>query len=94
MSYLPGPWYTNINKKSATVCSVDHGKVYTISTFDNPKLTHEANIANAKLCAAAHDMLKALEQIAFGAAFVPADTHTEIHRLASIARDAVAKARV
>lgn len=58
-NHTPGPWTVN----GKTVKSVDHGHHYTVARVDNPKFTPEANAANARLIAAAPDLLAALRAL-------------------------------
>ena len=60
MKHAPGPW----NVKNLRVQCVDHGKHYTVAMANNKQFTEEANAANARLIAAAPDLLKTLETLA------------------------------
>ena len=59
MTHTPGPW-ANIGN---SVTSIDHGTRYTIAKVGNDKFIAEANAANARLIAAAPDMLHTLRDI-------------------------------
>lgn len=56
-AHTPGPWH----HAGGGVRAVDHGKWFRIGVFDSRKLTREGNEANARLAAAAPDLLAALE---------------------------------
>lgn len=54
--HTPAPWTVS----GKQVKSIDHGKRYTVATANNPKFTDEANASNARLIAAAPDLLACL----------------------------------
>ena len=54
--HAPGPWVTS----GQTVKSVHHQRHYAVARVHNPLFTPEANAANARLIAAAPDLLAAL----------------------------------
>lgn len=57
--HTPAPWTVS----GKQVKSIDHGKRYTVATANNPKFTDEANASNARLIAAAPDLLAALQMV-------------------------------
>lgn len=57
--HTPAPWTVS----GKQVKSIDHGKRYTVATANNPKFTDEANASNARLIAAAPDLLAALIEL-------------------------------
>ena len=79
-AHTPAPWTVS----GKQVKSIDHGKRYTVATANNPKFTAEANASNARLIAAAPELLAALEVIALG--------NTDPDQMVEIARDAIAQA--
>ncbi len=87
-SHAPGPWTV----KNGVVSFIDHGKRYAIARVSNsPLITGEGHEANARLIAAAPDLLAAL--IAFrdeGAGFV--GWHSKYERAIVLARSAIAAA--
>ena len=56
--HTPAPWTVS----GKQVKSIDHGKRYTVATANNPKFTDEANASNARLIAAAPDLLAVLQE--------------------------------
>jgi hypothetical protein len=54
----PGPWSADGN----TVYALDHGKHYTIARANGARLTDEAQVATARLIAAAPQLAEALRQ--------------------------------
>jgi len=87
-SHAPGPWTV----RNRTVSFIDHGKRYAIARVSNsPLITGESHEANARLIAAAPDLLAAL--IAFrdeGAGFV--GWHPNYERAIELAQSAIAAA--
>jgi hypothetical protein len=88
INHVPGPWRVY----GLAVKWVSHGQWRILAKAGGTGLTIEANMANAKLIAAAPDMIAALERIAD-----MRDTEgnaIEMHRdeLRGIARAAIAKA--
>ena len=57
MIYSPGPWLV----KASSIQAIDHGTKYTIARVGNPKLSAEGVAGNAKLIAAAPDLLTAAQ---------------------------------
>ena len=57
--HTPAPWTVS----GKQVKSIDHGKRYTVATANNPKFTDEANASNARLIAAAPELLIALRDL-------------------------------
>lgn len=55
MSHAPGPWQID----GQAIKSIDHGRRYTVATVMNNSFTPEANAANARVIAAAPDLLNA-----------------------------------
>lgn len=60
-SPVAGPWHVVGN----CVKCIDHGRYYTVARVHNPKFTPEGNEANARLIAAAPELLEALESMLF-----------------------------
>lgn len=59
-SHAPGPWTV----RNKTVSFIDHGKRYAIARVSNsPLITGEGHEANARLIAAAPDLLDALRDL-------------------------------
>lgn len=59
-SHAPGPWTV----RNRTVSFIDHGKRYAIARVSNsPLITGESHEANARLIAAAPDLLVALRDL-------------------------------
>lgn len=58
-THIVGPWINDCG----SIKAIDHGKRFTIASVKSQKLTDEGNVANAKLIAAAPDLLKALKDI-------------------------------
>lgn len=79
--HTPGPWAVSGNQ----VKSIDHGKRYTVATANNSKFTDEANANNARLIAAAPDLLVALQKIDANAA-------ESVEWIRRVAREAITKA--
>ena len=57
--HAPAPWTVS----GKQIKAIDHGKRYTVATANNPKFTPEGNAANARLIAAAPDLLAALQMV-------------------------------
>lgn len=55
-AHTPAPWTVSGNQ----IKSIDHGKWYTVAMANNPKFTNEANANNARLIAAAPELLACL----------------------------------
>lgn len=81
--HTPSPWTVS----GKQVKSIDHGKWHTVATANNPKFTDEANASNARLIAAAPELLAALEGLLN--ALPSATTHPAI----KAARAVIAKAK-
>jgi len=87
----PGPWFI----KDSHVLSIDHGKYYIVANVHNVNFTPAANKANARLIAAAPDLLAALRSIITANDAPPGATMGEAkvcEHYAAIARAAIAKA--
>ena len=56
MKHTPGPW----TAKKGYIQAISHATYFSIASVKSQKLTDEGNAANAKLIAAAPDMLAAL----------------------------------
>ena len=85
-AYAPGPWAVF----GKTVSSIDHQHRYAVARVGNEKLTPEANAANARLIAAAPDLLAALQTLLIGCESAGHDTG--ISWAKEQARDAIARA--
>lgn len=81
--HTPGPWTVS----GKQVKSIDHGKRYTVATANNSKFTDEANANNARLIAAAPELLAALEDLLSATE----ETYDNRHERQA-ARDAIAQA--
>ncbi len=57
--HCPGPWKV----EGSAIKYVDHGNWLTIATAQNYRFTNEGNAANARLIAAAPELLAALQSI-------------------------------
>lgn len=57
--HAPGPWIVS----GKTVKSIHHQRSHSVARVDNKQFTPEANAANARLIAAAPDLLAALREI-------------------------------
>lgn len=89
--HAPGPWSINRTHVLSTV----HGKRYLVANVHNVNFTKEANAANARLIAAAPDLLAALELIIRANDAPPGATIGEAvvcQSYAQLARAAIAKA--
>jgi hypothetical protein len=60
MTHFPGPWSVYADGSGATVKAIDHGKALIVARVASKKFTAEGNQANARLIAAAPDLLAAL----------------------------------
>ena len=60
MNHSPAPWIHS----GKSIKAIDHGKWYSIAKIDSSKLSDEGNALNARLIAAAPDLLKALIECA------------------------------
>ena len=52
-NYTPGPWVV----KGQSIQAIDHSLYFSIASAKSTKLTTEGNLANARLIAAAPDLL-------------------------------------
>jgi hypothetical protein len=92
--HTPGPWKSEVSPTdlNATVRGARGAHVATVWSGSNPSLDVVA--ANAKLIAAAPDMLATLDRIAAGAEMTGEFSHAEtVRRYQELARWAAAKAR-
>lgn len=58
-NYTPGPWVV----KGQSIKAIDHSLYFSIASAKSTKLTTEGNLANARLIAAAPDLLDALQRV-------------------------------
>lgn len=58
-SHTMGPWIAD----GKTVKAISHGKRFKVARVDGPRLTEQGNEANARLIAAAPDLLAALQNL-------------------------------
>jgi hypothetical protein len=56
MTHIPGPWI----REGAKIKAISHGKTFTIGQANGRNILNEANEANARLIAAAPELLAAL----------------------------------
>ena len=86
--HTPSPWTVS----GKQVKSIDHGKRYTVATANNPKFTDEANANNARLIAAAPDLLAALQALVGEADLGELDYDDDTRALLDNARAAIERA--
>jgi len=89
-NHTPGPW----RAEGGAIKAVSHGRTFTIATVAKKLFTEEGRYDNARLMAAAPDLLEALK-ICLDAsrpnAFIEREALERIHQAAQNAIDAVMK---
>lgn len=75
----PGPYTV----RGLSIQAITHGEYFTVAHCYCPRLTHQGNLANAKLFAAAPDLHTALQDLVAAAQFNPSElspTHPDVQQ--------------